>query len=86
VAVGYLGVLSTVGAYLLYFSLLRRRPSIEATLVMYLTPVVAAISGWLPFGEPITRSMIGFRLVVVGFSVMKRHEIRAELARHGIVD
>jgi drug/metabolite transporter (DMT)-like permease len=88
VAVGYLGVVSTVVAYLLYFSLLQRRPSIEVTLMMYLAPVVAATFGWLLFGEPVTFSMIGGFLVVVvgGFSLMKRREIRAELTRHGIVD
>lgn len=87
VAIAYLGVVSTVVAYLLYFSLLRRRPSFEVTLVMYLSPVVAATFGWLLFGEPITFSMVGgFLLVVAGFSLMKRREIRAELTRYGIVD
>lgn len=85
VAVGYLGVLSTVAAYLLYFSLLQRRSSFEVTLMMYLAPIVAATTGWLLFGEPITRPMIGgFFLVVVGFFLMKRQEIRAELTRYGI--
>jgi len=87
VAVGYLGVISTVVAYLLYFSLLQRRPSIEVTLVMYLAPVVAATAGWLLFGESVTVSMIGgFLIVLTGFALMKRREIRAELARHELVD
>lgn len=87
VAVGYLGVFSTVGAYLLYFSLLQRRSSFEVTLMMYLAPVVAAVTGWLLFGESITTPMIGgFLLVVVGFFLMKRREVRAELARSGLVD
>ncbi|NUB90619.1 DMT family transporter [Haloterrigena sp. SYSU A558-1] len=87
VAVAYLGVISTVVAYLLYFSLLQRRPSFEVTLVMYVSPVVAAITGWLLFGEPITFPMVGgFLLVVAGFSLMKREEIRTELTRYGIVD
>jgi len=87
VAVGYPGVVSTVGAYLLYFSLLGRRPSIEVTLMMYLTPVVAAVAGWPLFGEPITSPMIGGSLLVVGgFALMKRREIRAALTRYGIVD
>ena len=86
-AVGYLGVLSTVAAYLLYFSLLQRRSSFEVTLMMYLAPVVAATAGWLLFGEPITLPMVGgFFLVVVGFFLMKRREIRAELTQYGIVN
>ncbi|ELZ32628.1 hypothetical protein C474_07417 [Halogeometricum pallidum JCM 14848] len=84
-AVVYLGVLSTVAAYLLYFSLLQRRSSFEVTLMMYLAPVVAATAGWLLFGEPITLPMVvGFFLVVVGFLLMKRREIRTELTRYGI--
>lgn len=86
-AVGYLGVVSTVGAYLLYFSLLRRRPSFEVTLMMYVSPVIAAATGWLLFGDPVTLSMVGgFLLLVVGFFLMKRQEIRAELTRYGLVD
>ena len=87
VAVGYPGVVSTVGAYLLYFSLLGRRPSIGVTLMMYPAPVVAAVAGWPLFGEPITSPMIGGSLLVVGgFALMKRREIRAALTRYGIVD
>lgn len=86
VAVGYLGVVSTVVAYLLYFSLLQRRPSIEVTLMMYLAPVVAATAGWLLFGERVTVSMIGgFLIVLAGFALMKRQELRAELIRYGRV-
>lgn len=85
-AVGYLGLVSTVGAYLLYFSLLRRRPSFEVTLMMYVSPVIAATTGWLLFGDPVTLSMVGgFLLVVMGFFLMKRPEIRAELTRYGLV-
>ncbi|WP_306061383.1 DMT family transporter [Natronococcus wangiae] len=85
--VEYLGIISTVVAYLLYFSLLQRRPSIEVTLMMYLAPVVATTAGWLLFGESVTVSMIGgFLIVMMGFALMKRREIRAELTRYGVVD
>lgn len=81
-AIIYLGVMSTVFAYLLYFSLLERRPAIELTLVMYLVPVVAVTAGWLLFGEPVTPTVVGgFLVVAAGFSLMKRREIRVELAR-----
>lgn len=86
VAVAYLGILSTFIAYLLYFSLLQRRPSFEVMLMMYLAPVVAAIFGWLLFSDPVTSSMIGgFLLVVGGFALMKRQEIRTELTRFGVI-
>lgn len=54
--------------------------------MMYPAPVVAATFGWLLFSEQVTYSMIGgFLIVIGGFSLMKRQEIRAELTRYGIV-
>jgi drug/metabolite transporter (DMT)-like permease len=55
--------------------------------MMYIAPVVAATAGWLLFGEPVTVPMVGgFLVVMAGFALMKRQEIRAELTRYGVVD
>lgn len=78
----YLGVLETVVAYVLFSSLFERHSAIEVTLVTYLVPVVAASAGWAPFGERLTWRMSGgFLVVVLGFALMKRRELRAELVR-----
>lgn len=78
----YLSIPATVVAYVLFFSLLERRSAIETTLVTYLVPIVATGLGWVLFSEPLTTGMLaGFLLILVGFAVMKRRALRAELAR-----
>ena len=78
----YLSVPATVVAYRLFFSLLDRHSAIEITLVTYLVPIVATSTGWLLFAEPVTKNMlVGFPIVLVGFGLMKRRELRAEFAR-----
>lgn len=78
----YLSVPATVVAYTLFFSLLERHSAIEITLVTYLVPIVATGTGWLLFAEPVTRRMLaGLGVVLVGFGLLKRRELRTELAR-----
>lgn len=81
-AVLYLSFPATVVAYSFFFDLLSRYPAIDITLVTYLVPVVAAVAGKTLFGEPLTPNMVGgFVVVIVGFTLLKRRELRAELAR-----
>lgn len=81
-ALVYLSGPATVVAYNLFFSLLERHSAIEVTLVTYLVPIVATIAGRVLFAEPVTTSMIvGFLIIVVGFGLLKRRELRAELRR-----
>ncbi|AGB37250.1 DMT family transporter [Natronococcus occultus] len=69
-AIAYLGVVSTVGGFLLYFSLLERVGPTNASLVSYATPVVAAVFGAALLGEAITAAMVvGFGLIAVGFAL-----------------
>lgn len=83
----YLSGPATVVAYSLFFSLLKRHSAIETTLVTYLVPVVAAATGWLLFAEPVTRNMVaGFLILLVGFGLLKRRELRAEFVRLGSSD
>jgi drug/metabolite transporter (DMT)-like permease len=68
-----------------FFWLLGRRSAIEISIVSYITPVIAGISGWVLFGDPITTTMIvGFCIVVFGFSVMKRNALREEMGKLGL--
>ncbi|WP_339105923.1 DMT family transporter [Haloterrigena salinisoli] len=79
-AVGYLTVVSTALAYIVYFTLLNRRSAVEINLVHYLFPVVAIVAGYILFGDTLPQSAIaGFVLIVAGFGILKRRAIVAEL-------
>ncbi|WP_394742401.1 DMT family transporter [Natronococcus roseus] len=69
-AIAYLGVVSTVGGFLLYFALLEGVGPTNASLVSYATPIVAAVFGAAMLAEPITAAMVvGFGLIAVGFAL-----------------
>jgi drug/metabolite transporter (DMT)-like permease len=81
-AVTYLAVGATAVAYVLFFDLLDRHPAIEVTLVTYVVPVIGALTGWLLFEERLTARMAAaFALILVGFLLMKRRELRETLQR-----
>lgn len=72
VAILYLGIVCTVGGFLLYFTLLDRIGATNSNLISYATPIVAAVFGMAVLGEPITSTMVlGFALIVVGFALCK---------------
>lgn len=50
-ALGYLTVVSTALAYIIYFILIDRRSAVETNLIHYLFPVVAIVAGYVLFGE-----------------------------------
>ncbi|SFS32917.1 DMT family transporter [Halostagnicola kamekurae] len=71
-ALAYLGVVSTAGGFLAYFTLLERVGATELSLVNYTSPVIAAVFGWLLLGESITAAtIVGFALIVLGFTLCK---------------
>lgn len=77
----YLVPLAGAVGYLLYFALLDRLGPIEINLVGYIAPIFAALVGWAALGESLSASVAwGFALIVVGFLLVKRRAIRAELA------
>lgn len=81
-AVVYLSLIATVLAYQLYFSLLRRYPAIEVTLITYLVPVVAIIAGSVLFDERVTLRVVGgFVVVIIGFVLLKRDAIEEQVGR-----
>jgi probable blue pigment (indigoidine) exporter len=81
-AVGYLGVLASAVGYFIYFDLLDRLGPIEINLISYVTPIPAAISGWLVLGETIDLpTILGFVVIFGGFVLLKRKAVVEELPR-----
>lgn len=72
-ALAYIGVFATAIAYTTYFELLNQVGPIKASLNTYVTPIVAAIIGWMLLGEPITVTMVvGFVFIFGGFALLER--------------
>ena len=83
VALLYLAVVASAAGFLIYFDLLERLGPIEINLVSYVAPVFAAVAGFLFLEEVIDApTVVGFLVILVGFLLIKRREIRAELNRH----
>ena len=81
-AVFFLGVVTSAIGRGIFFWLLGRRSAIEISITSYISPVIAAITGWMLFGDEISVSMVvGFLIVVVGFALMKRTALEKELYR-----
>ena len=82
VALAYLAVVASAAGFLVYFDLLDRLGPIEINLVSYVAPVVAALVGFLLLGEVVDAgTVVGFAVIVLGFLLIKRRAIRAELTR-----
>jgi drug/metabolite transporter (DMT)-like permease len=82
VVVAFVYLVPFAGAlgYLLYFDLLDRLGPVEINLVGYVSPVFAALVGWAALDEPlVSTTAVGFGVIVVGFLIVKREAIRAEL-------
>jgi drug/metabolite transporter (DMT)-like permease len=81
-ALAYLALVASAVGFLIYFDLLDRLGPIEINLVSYVAPGFAAIAGFLFLGELIdTPTVVGFLVILVGFVLIKRRAIRAELTR-----
>ena len=73
---------STAVAYAIHFGLIERAGPVRANMVAYAVPVFAALLGWLLLGAPVSRwTMIGFPVVVTGFTLVERETLRRELCR-----
>ncbi|WP_410766787.1 DMT family transporter [Haloferax sp. DFSO60] len=81
-ALGYLALGASALGFLIYFDLLERLGAVEISLVSYVAPIFAALSGWLFLSEvPNASTASGFVLIFLGFVLLKRDAIREEL-RH----
>lgn len=78
---GYLAIVAGGLGYLLYFALLDRLGPVEINLVGYVAPGFAALGGWLVLGERLAAmTVVGFLCILLGFVLIKRDALRAELA------
>ena len=81
-ALAYLSLAASALGFLIYFDLLERLGAVEINLVSYVAPVFAALAGWLFLQERLSvATAAGFLLIFVGFLLVKRRAIRAELPR-----
>ena len=81
-ALAYLSLAASAVGFLVYFDLLDRLGSIEINLVSYVAPIFAALTGYLFLEEVIDGyTVLGFSVIVVGFALVKRAAIQAELPR-----
>ncbi|SEO93972.1 Permease of the drug/metabolite transporter (DMT) superfamily [Halogranum amylolyticum] len=82
VAVGYVGVPGTAVAYGAYFLLIAEAGPVRANLVSYAVPAVASVTAWLLLGEQLAATtLVGFGVILVGFAVLQRRQLRTEIDR-----
>ena len=81
-ALVYLAVAASAGGFLLYLDLLRELGPSEVSLVSYLVPIIAAVSGWLAFDEAITATtVLGFCVIAAGFTLIELRPLYQRLLR-----
>ncbi|RMF58000.1 MAG: DMT family transporter [Calditrichaeota bacterium] len=76
-AVGYLGVVGSAIAFVLYYTLLKKMSAITLSYIIYITPLVAIFTGWLVLDEQITWHTIVGTLIIfsgIALSEMNRGE------------
>ena len=81
VALLYAAVVGTFGAFLLAFYNVKRFGATTAAMVLYITPITAAIAGVVVLGERITAGMlVGTFLIVIGIATINQRA--PSVARH----
>jgi drug/metabolite transporter (DMT)-like permease len=77
-ALFYLALVGSALPFTLYFTLLKRLPATQLSLINYAVPVVAVAVGALFMSEPVTlRVILGAALVIVGVAVATRTGAKA---------
>ncbi|MDS0297354.1 DMT family transporter [Halogeometricum sp. S1BR25-6] len=78
----YLAVVAGAGGFVMYFWLLDRVGPVEVSLLEYVIPVFAAVSGWGLRGTALDATTVaGFAVIFVGFLLVKREDVRRALGR-----
>jgi drug/metabolite transporter (DMT)-like permease len=77
-AIGFLGVVCTAIAFLLFFALIAEVGPVRATVITYVNPAVALALGVALLGEPLTIGAgVGFALILAGLFLATRRAKRA---------
>ena len=70
-AVAFLGVFGSAFTFVTYYQLLKTMEATKLSLIAFVTPVVAAIIGWVVLGErPTITTILGAVLVFVGIWIV----------------
>ncbi|WP_158056167.1 DMT family transporter [Halorussus halophilus] len=81
-ALAYLAPVAGCLGFLLYFRLLDSLGPVEINLVGYVAPIFAAFGGWLLLSETIDlATVVGFVVIVAGFTLVKRDALAEEWRR-----
>ncbi|SDN01792.1 Permease of the drug/metabolite transporter (DMT) superfamily [Halogranum gelatinilyticum] len=81
-AVIYVGAPGTAIAYGAYFLLIADAGPVRANLVAYAVPAVATVTAWALLGEALaTTTLAGFGIILAGFALLQRTQLRAEVDR-----
>ena len=77
-----LGVVCTGIAYAFYYRLIQRVGAPRATTVTYLVPIFGVLWAWLALGEPLTISMAGGGVLILGGMLFAQGKPRAAVVPH----
>ena len=76
-AIVYMGVIASALAFVLYYHVLKAMSAITVSSIIYITPIVAIIIGWLLLDEAITNTIvIGMLITFSGIFVAQLNEYR----------
>ncbi|WP_101296947.1 DMT family transporter [Halegenticoccus soli] len=82
VAVLWVGLPATALAFPAYYGLIDRAGPVRANLISYSVPLVATGVGAVVLGETVpVRTALGFAVIVVGFALVERRNLRYEFRR-----
>jgi len=81
-AVLWVGLPATALAFPAYYGLIDRAGPVRANLISYTVPLVATVAGAVVLGESVpARTALGFFIIVVGFTLVERDNLKSEIRR-----
>jgi drug/metabolite transporter (DMT)-like permease len=81
-AIVYMGVIASALAFVLYYHVLKEMSAITVSSIIYITPIVAIVIGWLLLDEAITETIvIGMLITFTGIFVAQLNEYRIYLKK-----
>jgi drug/metabolite transporter (DMT)-like permease len=81
-AVIYLGLVASAFAFALYYWLLQEWSAVSVSLLVYFTPMVAIVLGWVMLGESLSsRTLAGVGIILGGVLIAQVHKYRSLFTR-----